>query len=105
MPHFQDTATEYQAAQRDLVGNYRDSQVKGRVVTTMTPVNIQIGYGIPRPGFEVKQVIDGVVTHVETFATRLAAADDYAMFRAHARRNLHEYLSSSRPESSFTQEA
>lgn len=99
------TQTEQQAAHADMIGQYRDSQARGRVVTTMTPVNIQIGYGIPRPGFEVKQVIDGVVTHVETFDTRLAAADDYAMFRAHARRNLHEYLSSRRPESSFTQEA
>lgn len=104
MPHFQDVPTKYLAAQADSIGEYRDAQVKGRVVTTMSPVTIQKGHGIPRPGFEVKQVIDGVVTHVETFPTRLAAADDYAMLRAYARRNLHEFLSSSRPESTFQQE-
>jgi hypothetical protein len=77
---------------------YRDTQVKGRVVTTMEPVTKQIGYGFPRPAFEVRQVIDGVVVRTQTFDTRLAAAEEYVMLRAHARRNLHEYLSSMQPE-------
>jgi hypothetical protein len=81
--------------------SFRDSQVKGRVLTFMGPVSIQIGYGFPRPGFEVKQVMDGVVTSYKTFISKLEAADEYAMLRAHARRNMHAYLSSVRPESSY----
>ena len=77
---------------------YRDAQVKGRVVTTMQPVTRQIGYGFPRPAFEVRQVIDGVVTFTKTYGTKLEAADDYATLRAHGRRNLHEYLFSARPD-------
>lgn len=85
-----------------VVVNYRDQQVKGRVVTSMTDVKIQIGIGYPRPGFEVKQVIDGVVTSYQTFTTKLEAAEEYAALRAYARRNLHEYLSSVAPET-FTE--
>lgn len=83
---------------------YRDSQVKGRVITTLSPVTRQIGYTMPRGAFEVRQVIDGVVTFTQTYDTKLEAADEYAMLRAHGRRNLHEFLESIRPESSYRQQ-
>lgn len=70
----------------------RDSQVKGRVLTSRGPL---------ASGFFVKQEIDGVTTAYQTYASNTEAAEDFVTLRAHARRNLHEYLSSVRPESSY----
>lgn len=63
-----------------------DKQVKGRVVTNFDIVSTG--------GFAVVQTIDGTTTFYQEFATRLEAAEEYALRRAHGRRNLHNYLAS-----------
>lgn len=67
-----------------------DKQVKGRVVTNFDSVSTG--------GYAVVQTVDGTTVFYQEFATRLEAADEYALRRAHGRRILHEYLASIRPE-------
>lgn len=99
MPHFQDMTPESRRYEVSQIPAYRevlrDSQVKGRVVTTLTP---------DAGGWQVKQQIDGDTTYTEQFTIRPLAAEQFVTLRAHARRNLHEYLSSVRPESSYSQQ-
>lgn len=91
MPHFQDMTDESRAYEVSQIV-MRDSQVKGRVITTLTPEG---------DGWQVKQQIDGTMVSVESFTLRPLAAEQFVTLRAHARRNLHEYLSAIRPESTY----
>lgn len=102
MPHFQDMTPESRRYEVEQIPGHgadyetlRDSQVKGRVVTTLTP---------DATGWQVKQQIDGTTVTAEQFTIRPLAAEQFVTLRAHARRNLHEYLSSVRPESSYRQQ-
>lgn len=111
MPHFQDmtpASKAYELAQINApsfpLGNMdstkttvendgtyvRDSQVKGRVLTSRGP--------LATGGFFVKQEIDGVTTAYQTYEVVLQSAEDFATLRSHARRNLHEFLYDIRPE-------
>lgn len=90
----QDRQIDVAAATGPEQVNYRDVQVKGRVVTTMQTVP-----GGDEGDYQVKQVIDGHTMYNRQFMQKLSAAEEYAWLRATARRNLHEYLSDAAPDS------
>ena len=94
----QEQQIDLAAQEHDASLFYEDKQVKGRVVTTMAAAHLQRGYGMKWPGYEVKQVIDGVRTYYNTFRDKLSAAEEYAWLRATARRNLHKYLNDAAPD-------
>lgn len=85
-----ETTAQDQTANAERAVIARDTQVKGRVMTFWLYID--------QNRSRVVQTVDGSTTFTQEYETRLEAADDYAMLRAHARRNLHEYLASTQPE-------